>query len=321
MRVKIISLNKIKSTPISWSHLNPVIKTPLAPTPFPSASPTKQVANAIITPLPEGSIEEQSTDQLAETLSKKMGNIKTLSLEEVEKNIEMANEIINREPNSFSAFKAKLISLLVLESKFNQSVDDYELNSVLDKLASFEITNGNLDAREATLIATTNNQLTVLENKLDEISLIRDEVSTQSAALDKTSPEYFTLQMANEELAMREQMAAENLEQYQETINNRGLPPTYFSEDIVEIPFLRLMSKNDYDTVRENAQSFIEQFPESPTGYFYLIKALEAEGRTQDIIQVIADSKLTPEAQSILQDRLEASNGEDPKRYWEKLNF
>lgn len=318
LRVKILSLNKIKKKALPWSRLTEESR---------AAKEAKEAMNErgalppvskLINEIP---IIDQSTEQLANTLTRNMLNIKKLSLAIVDKSIEIADEIISREPNSYSAYKAKLISMIVKENKFNQNIDEYELNKVLDNMAGLELSNDTAARREAALIATTNNQLTALEKKLSEISLLRDELSTQSAALDKTSPEYQELQAENEQLAASEQLAFENLENLQNNINNVNVSADYPNEDLVEIPFLRLLAKSDHDAVIENAQTLIEQFPNSPSGYFYLIRALELEGRNDEAIRAIEDSKLSPEAQGVLIDRLEVTSGDDPKKFWEKLRF
>lgn len=319
LRIKIITLNKTKKTPLPWSRLTQqsietINKKTLTPTPAPTLIPVAKLVNEI-------PIIEQSTEQLSKSLTENMQNLKSLDLATVDKNIEIADEIISREPASYSAYKAKLISLLVKESKFDQSIDDYEINKVLDNMAGFEVANDNTARREAALIASTNNQLMALENTLDDISILRDEISTQSSAIDRSSPEYEALQNQNQQLINREVVSALNLESLQNNINNGALEPVYLNEDVVEIPFLRLIAKNDYDSVIENADSFIEQFPNSPTGYFYLVKALGFQGRADDAIRVIEETKLSPEAQSDLMDRLDATSGDDPKSYWEKLRF
>ncbi|MDD4975533.1 MAG: hypothetical protein PHY93_14330 [Bacteriovorax sp.] len=333
LRVKILSLDKVKKIPLPWSRLTQESidsinkqaaatknnsKTMTTPTDTATPNPTLTPVVKLINEIP---ITDQTTEQLAKKITQNMLGINNLDLAEVDKNIEMADEIISREPNTYSAYKAKLISMIVKESKFNQNIDEYDLNKVLDNMAGFEVNSDMAARREAALIATTSNQLIALSNTLDDISILKDEISTQSSALDKSSPEYQELQLQNEQLLQREQVATENLENLQNNLNSGALLPVTLNEDIVEIPFLRLLAKNDYDAVNENAQSFIEQFPNSPIGYYYLVKSLELQGRTDDAIRVIEEATLSPEDQSALLDRLEASSGEDPKKYWEKLKF
>jgi tetratricopeptide (TPR) repeat protein len=327
LRVKILSLNKVKKIPLPWSRLTQesieIINKQAAASktkaitpamPIPTLTPVAKLINEI-------PIVDQPTEQLAKSLTQNMLGINNLDLAGVNKNIEMADEIISREPSTYSAYKAKLISMIVKESKFNQAVDEYDFNKVLDNMAGFEVNNDATLRREAALIATTNNQLIALSNTLNDISILKDEISTQSSALDKSSAEYQELQLQSDQLDQREQATAESLENLQNNLNTETQPAVNLNEDIVEIPFLRLLAKGDYDAVNENAQSFIEQFPNSPIGYYYLVKSLELQGRTDDAIRVIEEATLTPENQSSLLERLDASSGEDPTKYWEKLRF
>ncbi|RPJ68893.1 MAG: hypothetical protein EHM20_17015 [Alphaproteobacteria bacterium] len=95
----------------------------------------------------------------------------------------------------------------------------------------------------------------------------------------------------------------------------------YLNEDIVQIPFLRLMAKDDFDGVIDNAENFIEQFPNAPDGYYFLIKAYELTGRHDDALRVREDPRLSNETLSIVQKRLKDFPNLDPKKYWKNLNF
>jgi hypothetical protein len=230
------------------------------------------------------SIHEQETDELVSTLTNNMVNIKKLDLLTIEESIKIADEIIFREPGSYSAYKAKLILMVLKENKFNQNIDDYEFNKTLDNIAGFEIANNEEMRRESVLMATVNDRLTVLENKLDDISIVRDEILIQSAGIDKMSS-------------------------------------AYHNEDVVEVPFLRLMSNKDYITAEENARTFIEQFPDSPSGYYYLVKALEFQGRMDEALQIIEELESYPRTRVMLQEKLNTNVDDDFKTYWEKLSF
>jgi DNA-binding SARP family transcriptional activator len=309
LRVKIISLNKEKKTPVPWTRLAVTKNMPLALSEKEKSGPIPVV------------LSDLTIDQIASLLTGNMLNIKNLNLRALDKNIEMADELISREPNSYSAYKAKLISMIYKESKFNQTIDEYELNKTLDNMASFEINNDTAARKEAALFASNTNQLIALQNKLDEITLVKDEVSTQSAGLDKSSAEYEELKAQENELSMKEQMAAADLDNFQKSLGSTAVSTNTQNEDIIEIPFLRLLAKSDYDAVLENAESYLEKFPNSPNVYYYLLKALELSGRNDEMIQALEDSRLSLEDQATLQDRLDASRNVDPTKYWENLNF
>ena len=325
IRLKMLSLGEIKKTPLPWSRLtNESIER------INKAAQNKIKTKAVVpneknNPIseinPEIQIIEQSTEQLTNELTKNMIDAKSLDLPILEKNIEMADEIISRDPNSYFAYKAKLISMIIKEGKFEQAIDESDLNDVLDNMAVFEISSDSAIRRETAFNNAIANQVTDLENKLDNILILEDEVSNQSAALEKSSPEYQELQLQSDQLAEKENLATENLEIFQNNINAQSLSPVYQNEEITEIPFSRLLAKGDYDSVIENAQSFIERFPNSLSGYYFLLKALELQGRADDATRVIDESDLSLEAKNAILDRLDASRGEDPNKFWEKLRF
>ncbi|RPJ76372.1 MAG: hypothetical protein EHM20_07560, partial [Alphaproteobacteria bacterium] len=136
LKIKILTLNKTRSiTPwqglISRPQISP-ITTPLPSTQdevsiresSPIRSPQKplQLDNDLL-------IQNLSTTELADILSLRMIELNSLDQQGLEKNIEIANEIISREPDSYSAYKAKLVSMLVMEGKLNQEIEDDEVNN------------------------------------------------------------------------------------------------------------------------------------------------------------------------------------------------
>ncbi len=310
LRIKIISMKKEKNIPKSWARLTQESIQRFSP----------------IKPQNEKSLDDlipmsPSIEQLAKNLSQKMYNIKKLDVTDIEKCIELAETIIAEEPASLSAYKAKLISMLVLESKFDQKIDDYEISKILETLASFEVESDSVAKREAALIGRGNAQLSILENQLNEISFLRDEIVFQTQGLDQSSPYYEELINEDNELALRENLVALNLENAQNNLSNEIAYPVQPSDELIEIPFLRLMAKEEYDTVIEDAESYISEFPNSPNIYFFLIRALEFQGRDEEALRIIEESNLSSEAQSILQARLISTSNEDPKKYWENLKF
>ena len=318
LRIKVLTLSKNKKIPIPWSRLTKEdiesfnkkmdkIKT------------TKKAESKDIVPSKIAS--SSSAETLAVELNQNMLNIKNLDLSGVEKNIQLADEIIDLEPNSYSAYKAKLISMLVIESKFNKRINEDEFNQTLENMATFEVSASPSMIREAALIEGINQQLIAEENKLNEISLLRDEISMQSSGIEKDTPELDALQKADIDLAVSEQVAAHNLETLQNSVTSGITTPTNINQDIVEIPFLRLMAKSDYVGVVDTAYDYLAQFPYSPNIYYYLIKALELQGKKDEASFALEESGLTAQDQAALELRLEKDNGRDFKRYWENLNF
>jgi len=316
------SLRNVKKIPPAWSNSPPKTKQK-SPQPAPQKIVEQVKINqaSIQKIIPEVSIIEKDTEELVSTMNKNMSEAKDLDLLTLDKNIEIADEIISRDPENYSAHRAKLISMLIIEGKFDQDIDNYEVASLIDRMSILEITNDSKIRREASTVSVANNQIIDLEAKLSDILQLEDQISLQSSALEKDSPEFQELQLQNSQLSAEENRISENLDLIQNYPNNELLQPVAYAEEIMEIPFLRLMAKNDYNAVIENALVHISEFPKSLSGYYFLAKALLLEGRTEDAIRAITESNLSLDAQNAIHSRIDSTAGEDPKNYWEKLAY
>ncbi len=328
LKVKLISLAKIKKKSTPWSRLTQKeIASINLEKDKNNISGQVKIPNSIMNnnsshlnineenEIKKIDIFDQSLDELVFLLNENMNNIKSIDLNTILRNIEIADEIINRTPESYSAYKAKLISMIYLESKFAQEVDDYEFNNLLYDLANFDLTSDVAIRKEAIFIATSNGQVLLLENKLYNILQMRAEFQNQNTDLEKNNLE---LQNRDEVLAVDEQATILELEQLESNIKEEA---SILNEDIVEIAFLRLIAKNDLDTAIDNAYEYLRTFPDSLNGYFYLLRVLELKGEKDEIDEVIKKSNLNVKDQEKLRKRLLESLDEDPKKYWEKLIF
>lgn len=139
-----------------------------------------------------------------------------LSLEDVERNLRLADELIRREPDLYSAYKAKLISLLVKEIHLSEPVALAEYQEVYDELLTF--------------------------NSGDQADVGMDE-------------------------------------------------------DLIHIPFVRQAALGDWSELMDMSEDYIEAFPGSYIGYYYLAEGLWKTGQKE-------------EAALVLQDAMQGSNNE-----------
>ncbi|MGZ3790020.1 MAG: hypothetical protein ACXVLQ_15900 [Bacteriovorax sp.] len=327
LKIKVLLLNKEKRRPKPWARL-----LPLNPSSGTSLTSKKNeniqdvVSTAAAAPKKEMPTEENaptlSTEELALELNTRMGKIQTFDLPEMEKTIAIADEIISREPESYSAYKAKLITILTEEGKLGVEVDDSEINDLLENMASFDVNSEASARKEAALISSTNNEIDIIADRLDQLTNERLEVEAMLDATEADDPNFSALVARRQDLLFKEEDASARLSALQLAISDRTLPQEeYFNQDIVQIPFLRMMAKGDFNGVLENAETFIQQFPNSPIGYFYLIRSLEELGRKEEALDAISRSRLSGAAQSLLIEKLNLARPEDPTKYWEKLNF
>ncbi len=366
LKLKIISLNKERKKPKTWGKL-------LAPAPVKEQNLKKNIIEQKISTKAAAPVKEEvasdditniSTEELANRLNRRMGKIKTYELKDIQKTIEIADELILREPDTYSAYKAKLIALLIEEGKLNVPIDDNEINRLLEEMAAFDLTSDVVSKKEAALLSSADQEMSILSSRLEQVLNDRALVESQLEsfqindptskiletqiidlssynpaykvpetklehlsdnvleALRMNDPAHQALEAKRADLAYREEELRSRIVEVQEEIDTGVFPEGEFiNEDVVQIPFLRMMAKGEYDQVLSNAETFTQQFPSSPTGYFFLAEALEQLGRRDDALEIIAKSPLTDEEQNRLIQKLNLARGEDPTKYWEKLNF
>lgn len=321
LRLKILSMSETKRTPKSWAQLT----TRLRPSPL--TVPAVTVASTARTNSEttaeninvDQSLDNLDTTDLALKLDGQMRRPKKFDLKTIENNIAIADEIISREPDSYGAYKAKLISMLVKEGKFNQAIDESEVESLLESMAQFNISSDKIARRESALIGNTNGEIQNVEVQLEGLARERETIESQISSYDTNSPEFAQLNNQIQEIETREAQLLENIDNLENSLASNT--DQLINEDVIEIPFMRMMAKNDYDSVIENAESFIEQFPSSPSGYFYMIRALEMQGRKEEALSVIQNSELSQSLQDRLFQRLDEDENQNPQTYWQNLSF
>lgn len=333
LRLKLMMANKEKRRPKPWGRLfaSQPVRTLTSPAKvLPENKTNEDVRTDTVTTgaaaparTPEETpIKNRETENLATEMESRMRDIKTMDLAQIGRTIEIADELILREPETYSAYKAKLIALLTREGKFNIPADEDEINTLLEDMARFDLTSDKVLQKEAALISIANAEVRNLQQKLVETRTQLSTLETQMAQLGPNSPDYRALETRRSVLALQEEDTIGKLATVENQIQQGDFPPdSYVNEDVVQIPFMRSMARGDYEAAADNAEGFVQQFPDSPVGYFYLVLALEKMGRNEDAVDVLARSRLGSAEQTRLLERLSTARLEDPRRYWENLSF
>ena len=278
----------------------------------------KQVKTSVITK--KGPTKATTTSSLAQELEVNLQNVRVEKLKNINNAIKIADELISREPNSYSAYKAKLILLLTKESKHSQSIDDTEIEQLLQTMAGFDVMTEQGLKREAFLIARSNSKLDGIEALVQEMELELEELEEieeeDEPFLDPELELEIELMVMriNEQLNLAEEIE-EDLEQ--DLIINEK----YLNEDLVEIPFYRALAKKEFDNVIFSAEALLEAYPDSISAHFFLVRALELKGESQAAIEFLRNSDL-PDAESReVERRLSSSRHTNPLDYWKRLRF
>ena len=253
------------------------------------------------------------TTELEELLEVKMNKIDSMTTLELESVLNLAEELITRDNQNFKARKAKLVILLLKENKFQESVDDYDFNTTLEDMASFNLNEDTVSRREAALISISNydrEELLGLEQELGEelwVMLNSDPPVSEEVMQLKMNE----LKRVGTALDRMDEKLSANID------NNLNSP----IEDLVEIAFWRNLSRGDFEGVISDSNELVDRYPHSLTGYFFLIRALELSGRSAEVYRVLEESPLTPVEHQFLQARLEESSWENPKDFWKKIRY
>lgn len=86
-------------------------------------------------------VEEKDLAQLGQELKGGVLDLGTATLEDLEKNISIADALLDKDPDYYDAYKGKLLSQLMRELKFNKEADEESYQALYDELWRFRVTN------------------------------------------------------------------------------------------------------------------------------------------------------------------------------------
>lgn len=329
LQLKLKLLEKEKRTPVAWQRMlklaqdvgerlesaqsAPAVEAEIETT---AQKPAADIAAA------KPSIDERTTDILAQEIDVTLKDLPERSYEEINESIDAAEELIRREPDSYSSYKAKLILLLTKEAAHFEEVDDDEVADLLDEMATFDVTSNEQLRKEAFLISRTDARIEGLEARLEVAEEELLDIEIALAIVDEGSEEEKDLLVEQQILEQRIADQSDELEDLEDALEADLLAnEELLVEDIVEIPLQRSLAKGEYGAVIDEAEALLDRFGDSIMAYHYLIRALELSGQAEAALDVIANSGLSPAASRDLERRLQRSRQEDPKDYWKRLRF
>jgi hypothetical protein len=311
-RVKSITMDSVKKTP------KPLVKVFTEKTKNIKAEAASSTPPTELEKKPESEdleLSNLSTQELVIRLTQRMKTPVEISNEELEQISLIADELIVREPEIYQAYKAKLFSLLVREGKFKESIEDLDVDSLLETMASFSINN-----RENLIVDITSEEESLNIDATELYSQIEENYMNMQV-MDPNTPEYFELERVQQELTNQYKDSIDRLDANQKNQQEAQSAEMAINRDIVEIPFMRMMAKSDYDGVIQNAENFIEEFPNLADGYYYLYKAYEAQGANEKAQQLFEDINRNPQVKAAFQEKLENFQNFNLQTYWQTLRF
>ena len=284
LKIKQELLSSDKKKPISWRSMKNAsnfIK--------PNLVQKQTISYKLIIESPKDIDLESLISQIEFTLK----NRKDLTLAQLDRGIHSIDELISRNPNVYSSYKAKLILLLTKEGSRKVAIEDDVISQLLETMSGFDVMSERVLRKEAFLITKSNSEIDKL---IESVNDLEDE-SEIKKRLDE-------------------------IELLENKIENGLLDEKdYLNEDLVEIPLLRALSKEDYDRIIEVSETLLSEFPSSVSGHLFLIRALELSGRKEEAVDVSINNDLDGDELKDLELRLYRSRRSNPKEYWRMLRF
>lgn len=317
----LFSLNLTKKTPSTFGILlNP---QPLKIQATPDKIIEQKVEFKAAAPIEKKSgFIEQKTQDLIHLLAGRLNSIDSQNLDDLKINIDIANLLILKMPEDSMAYKAKLMSLLQAEGRFQYQINNDEVNYLLSELAQFDLDTESILKKEDALVEQANNEITAINQTLDDLEYQRQLIELNLESADTESPEYSNFMESRANILQKEDEALEKSALLQISVENRYFPDeSYINEELVEIPFLRLLAKNEFNDAIFAAEIFMNENPKSSIGYFYLIKAYELSDQYAKALEIMQDERLTNEMRQKIEERLIKQRDGHSKKYWQLLKL
>jgi hypothetical protein len=250
---------------------------------------------------------DKPTSELAIELEEILKGHRIHKKEKLEEGLEIADELLRRNPNVYSSYKAKLILLLTLENTAKRKLDERTFQDLLDSMAAYDLSEERVLRKEAFMISYANEDIERLEG---EIESIESELAE--------SDDEAVINSLEEKISKK----IDEIIQIEDIIEDGILTDEdYVNEDLVEIPLFRAMSKGHYDDVIFEAESILDEFPNSVRGHYFLILALKYSGETEEAQDLFDNNDLDEENRQKLRQSIVMTNEKELKNYWQRLRF
>ena len=150
-RIKLVKVPN-QRRPLAWSS----VKMSDVP---PRRLPQEQIVIEEVLGVSMPPAIDQTMDELSANLETCMARIEleNISTEQIDKIMELADEVLMREPDAYFAHKNKLMLMLIKESKDTDSIDFYEVEKQFEEVASFDLDSDQNLLQESFFLARQNN--------------------------------------------------------------------------------------------------------------------------------------------------------------------
>jgi hypothetical protein len=240
----------------------------------------------------EQNLQDAPSAALANILVRNFASPASLDEAKLRQSIVASEALINRDDDYYEAYKSKLFSLLLLQTKYGVQINEDEYASLIDNLTAFQFIDDNELSRIEEQRATLEDELVALNEELDDLAARRaelaDELSEMTDTPEADSELYLDLLAEENRLALEQSVLEAMFEDVQ-----ADLEATVFAEeqaidpDIVRAMFLRFVAMGDTAALIDEAEDFIDRYPDSPLGYYFLALGLQQSGDAEDAFAVL----------------------------------
>lgn len=245
-------------------------------------------------------ISPKESEVLLKHLEASLENFWSLDQNQVEYSLAIIDELIDRDPNVYFSYKAKLILLLTAQNTDSTSNNDMLIEETLTIMSGFDRST-HLEMIEDAFLITDNKDREKKKNETRLLNVFNDKMS------DPADDYIFELGVLNK---------LNDLNLQEVDFNSKPRYHfNYFNLNTIEILLFNLLSKGHYQVVIEEAEKLIVLSPKSLSGHFFLLKSLELLGRSEEVVEYITRLELSKERLNKLKKRLEYSSLYDQNYY------
>lgn len=216
-----------------------------------------------------------------------------LSEAELNQSVQAADAVIAYDPDVYVAYETKLAAMLLSEARFGTQVDDGAYAEVLGTMSSFRQTADKEDTVNA--LATRREELTSEQSEiaasLDGVAGRRGEIADELKARapgTQSGEDGMALLIEDRALEQQRRELKASYDEIDHELEAEALhEPDGSDPTLVRVPFMRLLAKGDYSDLADAANEFMEEYPNSPLGPYYLAQAYWRTGQRDQAEVVI----------------------------------
>jgi TolA-binding protein len=168
-------------------------------------------------------------------------------------------------------------------------------------------------------------QHTAIKNRVDQLNQTLFDL--QSASRDDVdalnmNEQYLMLSDELESLSAEDERLTSVIAETEDRLEQGDMSYEVGKDpDLVMVPFLRIMVQGDYERLTNEANDYINTYPDSPFGYYFLAKALWSTGKQEDALLALKSAYVNDSTYDILLKDFRTSANSDSVAYLSNMKI